>query len=184
MGLTLSELWRRIQNIVVTAKVIATKAKDGKMLVKVEYDKECTSDWLPISSKGNSFIKIWMPPIVGEQVTVLRPLGDADGGIILPSIFNKECKEPSGANEHNAIVEFNDGARFEYDSDTKELKVTAESIILVCTNLTVTGDAKFNESVDITGALDVGADISTAGTVEDAHGDLTNFTTTDGSSRA
>jgi len=125
-----------------------------------------------------------LPPMVGEQVTVFRPLGVADGGIILPSLFNKGCKEPLGASTTNAIVEFSDGARFEYDSSTKKLKVTANSIELLCENLKVTGDAVFNETVEIKSSLEVDGDITTAGTVEDARGDLTNFTTTDGSGRA
>ena len=135
-------------------------------------------------------MKIWLPPQVGEQVTVFRPLGDADGGMILPSLFNKGCKEPKGASESNAIVEFDDGARFEYDSKTKHLKVKADEITLICNNLTVTGDAKFKANVDIVEALDVGGDISndgsieTAGIVTDMMGDLTNFKTTDKATRA
>jgi phage baseplate assembly protein V len=190
MGLTLSELWRRIQNVMATATIVATQAKDGKMLVKVAYDDETKSEWLPVMSKNNSLLKIWMPPLVGEQVTVLRVFGNADAGIVFPSIFNKNCKEPNGANETNVIVEFSDGARFEYDTRTKELKVKAEEINLICNNLTVTGDANFQANVDILEALDVGGDISndgsieTAGTVTDVMGDLTNFKTSNKGIRA
>ena len=87
-------------------------------------------------------------------------------------------------------MEFSDGARFEYDTKTKELKVTAEEINLVCKNLTVEGDAKFKANVDIEEALDVGGDISndgsieTAGTVTDTMGDLTNFKTSNQGTRA
>ena len=190
MGITLSELWRRFQNIIVTVPVVATQSKDGKMLVKVEYDKECTSDWLPVAIKNNSFIKVWIPMTVGEQVIVLRPFGSSDGGIVLPSIFNKNNKEPEGASETNIIVEVHDGARFEYDTVSKELKVTAKNIHLACENLVVTGDAQFKANVDISEALDVGGDISndgsieTAGTVTDTMGDLTNFKTSNKGVRA
>ena len=182
--MNLAELWRRIQNLVATATVVATQAKDGKALVKVAYDDETKSDWLPVVSKSNSLLKIWMPTLVGEQVTVLRVFGNADAGIVIPSIFFSQNQEPTGSNEDTVIVEIADGARFEYNTTTKELKVTADAINLVCTNLTVTGDATFKETVDIKGSLDVGADISAAGGIEDARGDLTNFTTTDGSTRA
>ena len=190
MGLTLSELWRKVQNMTATATVVATKAKDGKAMVKVAYDDETKSDWLPVMGKNNSLLKIWMPPLVGEQVTVLRVFGNADAGVVLPSIFNKNSKEPEGSSETNVIVEFEDGARFEYDTKTKELKVTAEKINLVCTNLTVEGDAQFKANVDISEALDVGGDISndgsieTAGTVTDMMGDLTNFKTSNKGVRA
>lgn len=183
MGITLSELWRRIQNIIATATVVATQAKDGKALVKVAYDDETTSDWLAVLSKNNSLLKVWMPPLIGEQVTVVRLFGNADSGLVIPSIFSKECKEPIGANETNVIVELSDGARFEYDTATKELKVTAEEINLICTNLTVTGDATFNETITVDGSLSVDGDIETEGTVKDGVGVLSQFLTSNGGTR-
>lgn len=190
--MTVSELWRRVQNIVTVSTVVATQSRDGKMLVKVKYDQECTSDWLPVALKNNSFMKIWVPMAVSEQVIVFRPLGSSDGGIVFPSIFNRRNKEPEGSNESNVIVEFHDGARFEYDTKSGELKTqaikkvifVAPEIELECKNITITGDAKFNDSVDIDGALGVGGDIITEGEIEDARGDLTNFKTSNRGVRA
>lgn len=164
--ITISELWRRVQNMVVTAKVVKTMASEGKLLVQVLYTDEETgeehlSKFLPMMSKNNSFVKVWFPPMPEEQVTVLRSFGDNDGGIVLPSIYWRGNKEPAGANEHVAIVEFSDGCTIKYDTDSKELSVDdCEIIRLVCTELQVSG------------------------TITDARGDLTNFTTSDGATRA
>jgi len=123
--------------------------------------------------------------LVGEQVVVLRPLGENDRGIVFPSLYHIGSKEPNGANAHTAIVAFSDGCVIKYDTQSKTLSVDAcTEINLVCSTFVCHGDSFFKKNVDITGALDVGADITTDGSVTDALGDLSNFTTTDGSGRA
>ena len=162
---TLSELWRRVQNMVVTARVEETMASDGKMLVRVRYTDKGTgeehlSKWLPVATKNNSLMKVWMPVLAGEQVTVFRPFGDNDGGVVFTSIHWLESKEPAGANEHVAIVEFSDGCTIKYDTQSKELSVDrCEKIRLVC------------------------AELHVEGLIFDALGNLTNFTTSDGATR-
>lgn len=137
--ITLSELWRRVQNISVTAKVVETQSSSGKALVKVLYtDRDSgenhISSWLPVLMKNNSLMKLWFPVLVGEQVTVVRPFGDNDGGLVIPSVFWKGNKETVGANEHAAIVEFSDGCVIKYDTKTGRLSVNGtKSIKLVAT---------------------------------------------------
>lgn len=168
---SLSELWRRTQNMITTAKVVKTMAEDGKLLVQVLYtDKETgeehLSRFLPMMGKNNSFVKVWLPPLPDEQVTVLRPFGDNDGGVVLPSIFWTGNKEPNGANEHVAIVEFSDGCTIKYDSLSQELSVDrCKTVRVDCDILSCSGD------------LVVG------GVITDALGDLSHFTTSDGATR-
>jgi len=148
---TLSELWRRVQNMVVTARVEETMASDGKMLVRVRYTDKGTgeehlSKWLPVATKNNSLMKVWMPVLAGEQVTVFRPFGDNDGGVVFTSIHWSESKEPDGANEHIAIVKFNDGCTVSYDTETKELFVKSMELIhMECIRAKVNA----SESVDV-----------------------------------
>jgi phage baseplate assembly protein V len=188
--ITLSELWRRVQNIIVTTEVVETQASGGKMLVKVKFtddeDGEThLSDWLPVHTKNNGFMKIWLPVLVGEQVTVLRPFGSGNGGLVLPSIHHKASREIAGANAHTAIVQFSDGCTIKYDTSDGTLSVvSANKILLDCGGLRCTGDALFEKNVDVQEALHVVNDISTDASVSDAIGDLTNFSTTDGAGRA
>jgi len=169
--ITISELWRRVQNMVVTARVEETMASDGKMLVRVAYtDKETgeehLSKFLPVATKNNSFMKVWMPVLKDEQVTVLRPFGDNDGGIVFTSIYWLGNQEPAGANEHVAIVEFSDGCTIKYDTQSKELSVDS------CEKVTLTCDV-----LECTGSLKVG------GTVTDYMGVLSNFVTSNDGTR-
>lgn len=123
--LSLVELKRRLENIVQIGQVSATKNQDGKALARVVVhdvgeDKRVT-DFLPVLSLANSFFRVFFPIRVGEQVLVISLFGDANKGFILRSIFNKSCKEPDGANENKAIIEFEDGTIIFYDTKSKKL---------------------------------------------------------------
>ena len=168
---TLAELWRRVQNIVVTARVEETMASDGKMLVQVAYtDKETgeehLSKFLPVATKNNRFMKVWMPVLKDEQVIVFRPFGDNDGGLVFTGLHWVGSKEPEGANEHVAIVAFSDGCVIKYDTQSKELSVDGcKKVRLVC------------DVLECTGSLKVGS------TVTDYMGVLSNFVTSNGGTR-
>lgn len=127
----------------------------NRALVRVKLGDRVTN-WLPYQSIANAFIKVWLPPRTGEQVTVFLPFAEANGGIAVGSIFNKGCKEPEGANDHNFIVEFEDGTCIVYDTNTHDLSISTQHDI----NLTAT-------AVNIEGNLNV------SGTITDEKGSLT-----------
>jgi phage baseplate assembly protein V len=123
----------------------------NRALVRVQLGDRVTN-WLPYKSIANSFVKIWSPPRVGEQVIVLLPFAEANGGIAYGSIFNKGCKEPEGANDHNFIIEFEDGTRIVYDTSTHDLSITTSGAINL-TAFTVNIEGKLNVSGTITDEL-------------------------------
>ncbi|MCG3658601.1 phage baseplate assembly protein V [Aliarcobacter butzleri] len=133
--ISLSELKRRLENIIQIGTVDATKNQEGKALARVVVhdvgeDKRVT-DFLPVLSLANSFFRVFIPIRVGEQVLVISPFGDTNKGFIFRSIFNKGCKEPSGANENKTIIEFEDGAIISYDTKSSTLEVLNPNIINV-----------------------------------------------------
>ncbi len=157
----ISFLKQRFEAVVNHGTIDATKASEGKALARVKIGDR-VSDFLPVNMIANSFVKVWIPPRVGEQVTVISPFGNPSGGFIIPSIYNKECKEPTGANSENVIVEVG-GNRVELDKS--EIKLKSPVRVLLDTPL-----------VESTGDLKVAGDIS------DSRGDLTGHghSTTDG----
>lgn len=179
--LSLSELKRRLENIVQIGTISATKSKDGKALARVilddDEDNQRVSKFLPVVSLANSFGKVYFPLRVNEQVLVISPFGNANSGFIIRSIFNKSCKEPNGANEHTAIVEFEDGTRISYDSKASDLKVDAvKSINIICKTATVTansttitstttheGDVTINGKLKVTELIEGGDGIAIKG---------------------
>ena len=117
-----SEIIRLISNLCSFGTIVETKSANGLALAKVKIDDRVT-DFFPIASKSNSFKKHYIPVRVGEQVTVFCPFGEANIGFILPSIFNKGSKEPTGASDTREVVTYEDGTTFFYDTKSKELNV-------------------------------------------------------------
>jgi phage baseplate assembly protein V len=129
------ELKRRINNIVQVGAVTEIKSIEGLALARVNVLGRVT-DFLPVFMWANDFVKVWMPIRVNQQVAVLSPFGNGNGGLILPSIYNKGCKEPSGANDGNVIIEFAKGVRIESDGENINIDVPKD-INVICTNANV-----------------------------------------------
>ncbi len=130
------ETIRRINNIVQIGTVVETKISEGKALARVNILGRVT-DFLPVKMIGNDFVKIWIPVKVNEQVLVFCPYGNANSGFIIPSIFNKDCKEPEGADDKNVIVKI---ANVFLKSDGENITIEAKNFKLDKNgNLTVTG---------------------------------------------
>jgi len=122
----MKELERKINNIVQIGTVTEVKSADGLALARVNLLGRVT-DFLPVFLWANDFVKVWMPIRVGQQVAVLSPFGNANSGIILPSVYNKSCKEPSGASDRNVIIDFSGGVRI--DSDGVNLNIFAPGFL-------------------------------------------------------
>lgn len=117
-----SELLRLISNLCSFGTVVETKSAEGLALARVKIDERVT-DFFPVASRSNSFKKHYIPIRVGEQVTVFCPFGEANIGFILPSIFNKGSKEPTGSSDKREVITYEDGTTFYYDTASKELNV-------------------------------------------------------------
>lgn len=178
--ITLAELKRRLENIVQVGTISQTKSVDGKALARVVLDDsgedKRVSKFLPVASIANTFMKIWIPIKVGEQVLVISPFGNANSGFIIRSIFNRSCKEPTGANEHTTVIEFDDGTIIKYDSKASELKIdAAKSINIFCQTATITAaTVDISADVSIDGDLSITGDISCDSEISDVLGNLTN----------
>ena len=170
--INLSELKRRLDNVVRWGVVTQTKMEEGEAFVKVSINKRVT-DWMKVKMYASKFMRHWKPICVGDQVIVLHPFGNGDHGIVFPSFFWQKIKPPKGATKHIEILEYKCGGRVEID--VKECSIT------------VKGWKKLNievEQLNLKGDLITDGDIKTNGTITDSMGDLTHFTTTDGAKRA
>ena len=185
-----AEILRRIGNIVSLGTVTESKSADVLALARVKIGERVT-DFLPMMQHSSSYKRSAAPIRPGEQVVVLFPQGEGDFGIILGSLFNKGSKEPDGYSDTKEVCEFEDGTLISYDSAAKKLTVNVAATVEVVAktvNITATtthtGDVSLQGNLSVSGTVDAGGNISTGGTVTDVKGDLTNFSTTDGASRA
>ncbi len=171
------ESLRQFENAHRMGTVTDTKSADGLLLAKVKINDRET-DWLPVQTICNSFMQVFIPVLVGEQVAVFSEFGNADNGIILRSFAWQQQPAPKG-NLDQAIVRFRDGTQFTYDVKQKKASfLCAGEMFIEAEGVT------FDAPVTMRSALQVDGDINTDGEVSDAMGNLTYFTTTDGASRA
>lgn len=133
----------------------------GRALVRVEIDERVT-DWIPYKMKASSYIKIWIPPQVGEQVDVVSPFGEGDSGHAEGSIYNKSCKEPDGANSHTTIIEWHNGARVAVDTQAGTMDVSNP------------GDVSITAPI-----VKINGNLAVSGTITDEKGSVTSHYHTD-----
>jgi len=106
-------------------------------------------------------VRIWSPPVVGEQCLILCPEGDLQNGIVLPAIF---CDAfPAPATSANVThIEFIDGARIIYDHVAHALTVSLPDGGTAVVD--APGGATINGPVTINGLLTVNDDVQISGT--------------------
>ena len=112
------------------------------------------TDWLPVLQQANAFKKHYVSMRLGEQVVVLA------NRYVVGSIFNTDCKEPSGSSNATDIVEYEDGTRFEYNTQSKTLVISCVGDVTVtCKNAVIDADSVAVNSQDI--ALNNGVGVVT-----------------------
>jgi phage baseplate assembly protein V len=170
MFFDIAELKRKLYNLVRLSKVVTPNA-DGKALATVQMSEDDESIEFPVISFANSFKKHWVPIRANEQVLVVFPFGNANKGYIFRGIFWTELKEPAGANNKTEIIEYEDGARLTYNTETSALNVigvkvveieSADSIVLKSKKIVLDGEVETTRSLKV------------AETISDKKGDLTN----------
>lgn len=87
-------------------------------------DKDTVSPWLPVLTKGSmSNREYWMPDI-DDQVTCVFLPNDLGTGFALGVFYSDDEPIPEGADaEGMRVVEFDDGARFEYSTADSKLRI-------------------------------------------------------------
>ncbi len=88
-GRDISELFRRVNNIIRVGKVVSVDYTNAKAQVKIG---QITTDFMPWLTPSTA---AWIPLKNGEQVVVLSPNGDLRMGMILPSLYQNTKSPPS-----------------------------------------------------------------------------------------
>lgn len=156
----------QVDNLIQIGTIVGVDPAN-RAIVRVQLDDRVT-DWIPYVMKANKHIKIWIPPQIGEQVEVHSPYGEGDDGVAHGSIYNKDCKEPTWANDHTSGIEFSDGTVITYDTTAKALTVNTSGSVAITapSGITVTANTAITGNVNIAGNLTV------SGTITDGKGSL------------
>ncbi|KQN29699.1 phage baseplate assembly protein V [Sphingomonas sp. Leaf38] len=131
-------------------------------MARVRFADDLTTGDIPWLCGRAGKTRIWAPPAIGEQVTVLCPEGDTGRGMIIGSLSSDA--HPHAAQDGSTRIDFEDGSWFGYDPGSGDLTativgkatITAPGGIRLVGPVTMKGDVKLEGDMTATG--DVVAD--------------------------
>lgn len=115
------ELERRLNNLLMVGTILEVDHAARKLRVEVGEIRTAWLSW-PVEI-GHNFRR-WRPLRKGQQVVLASPSGDPAQAVITGMLYSSALPAPSD-NPDLDLVEFDDGARFQYDSASHEY--TAET---------------------------------------------------------
>jgi len=131
---------------------------------RVRFADDVTTGDIPWLSPRSGKTRVWAPPSVGEQVSVLSPEADTKRGVIIGSLSSDAHPHP--ARNSSTLMEFGDGAQIEYDPEAHMLRAVlpggglahleAESVVL-------RGTVYIQGSAFVSGQITVDGDVVGAG---------------------
>jgi phage baseplate assembly protein V len=113
-----SEVARRLNNIVRFGTVAEIDLKKARVRIKIG---KITTNWMPWLTTAGA-VKLWNPPIVGEQVCVVSQGGDLSLAVAIPSIFQNKFAAP-GDNSDVVKLELSSQASIEFNKASGEFTV-------------------------------------------------------------
>lgn len=131
-GRDISELFRRVNNLLRVGKVVAVDYATAKAQVKIG---NITTDYLPWLTPSTS---TWIPLKNGEQVVVLSPCGDLRFGMILPALYQTTKPAPSSS---DSVVSFV-GDITQTGNKTITGDTTQTGSLTVSADITATGEVQ------------------------------------------
>jgi phage baseplate assembly protein gpV len=82
----IAQLAQAIERVVMVGTVTDIDAPAAR--VRVSLGTDAVSDWLPFVQFGSAAVRVWIPPVVGSQVTVFSPGGDTTRGLVFPGPYD------------------------------------------------------------------------------------------------
>lgn len=161
------DLARRVENLI--RQGVIDEINFGLGVARVRIGGILTAP-LPWHTLRAGTRKVWNPPSVGEQVTVLSSGGDYNCGVILLGLSSDTNPAPSSDSAETLFV-MADGAQFSYNETTGHLVVTG----IKSADITASGTVAINAgSLKITAATELTGPVKITGPVTQTGGPLTS----------
>jgi len=145
------DLQRRMANMIRRGRVHSVDFEQSPPRVKVEYEKNAVTGWLPWISgrESNQHRTDWEPLAIGEQVIILSESGDLSAGVVLPSLPDATSPAPSTSPDEH-VSRYEDGTTFTYNRKTHTLSIDVQ------------GDANLHTTGNVTAHIEGTADVTVA----------------------
>ena len=158
-----AEINRRIDNLIRFGLIAEVDHANAKARVKCG---QILTSFLPFLTLRAGTTKTWSPPTVGEQCVILASSGELTTACILVGLYTQNS--PSHSPDVH-VIEFEDGARIEYNHATGTLNVTGMKLINIdCPQIKIKGDIEIDGSVKSTGDMVAGG----ISQINHKHGDV------------
>lgn len=141
-----AEAERRLNNIVNLGIVTDVNYDDALCRVQVDGNE---TDWLPFGGTRMGNVKVWNPPVAGEQVLIFSENGELDTAVVTASFDYDDHQMPS-SNANSIEIHCKDGAVFSYDHSSHQLRfslpegsstnVRSDNVTFNCSNYTINCD--------------------------------------------
>ncbi|HIH4536427.1 TPA: phage baseplate assembly protein V [Citrobacter freundii] len=131
-----AELMRLLENIIRTGVIFAVD--EEKWCVRVR-SGNLETGWLRWNTPRAGAFKIWIPPSVGEQVSIACIGGNPETAIVLGSLYSNDHPAP-GNSLKEIVIKAPDGAVIRYDADTSALETTGMKTAKLEATVSVTLD--------------------------------------------
>lgn len=111
---------------------------------------------LPWTEQAGSF-RTWRPPSVGEQVILLCPEGDIEGGVILRGLFSNSS--PAPANDEYQHLYGADGLVITLTGDGLTITAPGGVTVDAAAGVAITANVTISGNVDVTGTVTASTDV-------------------------
>ncbi len=132
IDLIISDMQRRLANMIRRGKVHSVDFSQTPPRVCVEYAEGAVTGWLPFTGSRQSVASksTWEPLAIGEGVVIFSESGELALGVVMPSVPDATNFPPSvSPNEH--VTKYEDGTLIKYDRAAHKLTVDVVGDVLL-----------------------------------------------------
>lgn len=111
-----NEIQRQARNAVRKGSILAVDHAAALCRVSVgeSDDDGLQTNWIPWITLAAGDTREWLPPVKGEQVLLLCPMGDPAQAVALRGVYSDDAPAPDDSPDTHTRV-YKDGARIAYD---------------------------------------------------------------------
>ena len=145
---------RRLDNLLRLGVILEVDYANAKARVE---SGGIQTDFLPWVTLNAGKARFWLPPAIGDQVTIIAVSGELTTGIILPALFKNNVPNHS---PDEMSIHFDDGAVLKYNyasghfslvgCKTAEIQAK-ESVSITSTTVTIHGNLNVEGQITSTG---------------------------------
>ena len=116
-----------------------TEVDHSKALARVTLSDTETSAWLPWAVMRMGALRVWAPPVAGEQVMIAAPSGELNQAVILGSASRDQFPQPSN-DPAETLFQWDDGSFIQHDAAKRQLRMHAPCGVYIIGTLIATDD--------------------------------------------